>query len=147
MISIQRDDFDVGKEYHELAENNVNDGAIVFFVGQVRDYNQGSSVHGLSLEHYPGMTEKALLDIVEEAHKRWSLGQIKIVHRIGCLSLGEQIVFVGVTSKHREASFEAAQFIMDYLKNSAPFWKKEITDEGERWVEQELKDQVAKQRW
>ena len=147
MISVQYDDFDVGKEYQELAENNVNDGAIVFFVGQVRDYNQGNAVHGLALEHYPGMTEKALLDIVEQAHKRWQLGQVKVVHRIGSLSLGEQIVFVGVSSKHREASFEAAQFIMDYLKNSAPFWKKEITDQGERWVEQELKDQVAKQKW
>ncbi len=147
MITVQEQDFDVAEEYSQLMRDNVTDGAVVFFVGLVRDFNQGNMVHGLSLEHYPGMTEKALLDIVMEAKQRWPLGKVRVIHRVGDLDLGDQIVFVGVTSKHREAAFEANQFIMDFLKNRAPFWKKERTNSGERWVEAEDKDKKAQQRW
>lgn len=147
MISVQRQDFDFATEYRELIQDNTNDGAVVCFVGLVRDFNQGNSVHGLTLEHYPGMTEKALLDIVTQAKSRWPLGKVKVIHRVGNLDLGEQIVFVGVTSQHREAAFEANQFIMDFLKNKAPFWKKERITSGERWVEAEAKDKQAEQRW
>jgi len=113
----------------------------------VRDRNQGQDVHGLTLEHYPGMTEKALMDIVLQAKQRWSLGRVTVIHRIGRLNLADQIVFVGVTSQHREAAFQAAEFIMDYLKNDAPFWKKERTKQGERWVEFNDKDKAAAKRW
>lgn len=147
MISVQLEDFDVGAETKRLMADNVQDGALVTFVGLVRDFNQGNSVLGLSLEHYPGMTEKSLETIVSEAKSRWPLGRVRVIHRIGDLDLGDQIVFVGVTSKHREASFQAAEFIMDYLKNRAPFWKKERTTEGERWVEAEQKDKTAEEKW
>lgn len=147
MISVQEQDFDFGEEYQKLMADNVTDGAVVTFVGLVRDFNQGNSVHGLTLEHYPGMTEKALLDIVQEAKGRWPLGRVRVIHRVGKLGLGEQIVFVGTTSKHREAAFAANQFIMDFLKNRAPFWKKENTSEGQRWVEAEMKDKQAMDKW
>lgn len=147
MISVQYDDFEFAKEYQNLVNDNSTDGAVVCFVGLVRDFNQGNMVHGLSLEHYPGMTEKALMDIVNQAQLKWQLGRVRVIHRIGDLDLGDQIVFVGVTSRHREAAFEANQFIMDFLKNNAPFWKKERTQNGERWVEAEIKDKQAQQRW
>lgn len=147
MITVQEQDFDVAAEYAELINNNATDGAVVCFTGLVRDFNQGNSVNGLTLEHYPGMTEKALLAIVSQAQQRWPLGKVRVIHRIGDLDLGEQIVFVGVTSRHREAAFAANQFIMDFLKNRAPFWKKERTSTGERWVEAEDKDKKAQQRW
>ncbi len=146
-VLIQNADFDFAYEYQSLLDNNNKDGAVVCFVGLVRDYNQGHKVSGLTLEHYPGMTEKALRDIVIKAKKRWPVGQVRVIHRIGELKLSEQIVFVGVTSKHREAAFAANQFIMDYLKNDAPFWKKEQTNKGDRWVEAEKKDLDAKNRW
>ncbi len=147
MISVQYHDFDFAQEYQSLIDDNSADGAVVCFVGLVRDFNQGNMVHGLSLEHYPGMTEKALLEIVNQAQQRWPLGRVKVIHRIGDLDLGDQIVFVGVTSCHREAAFEANQFIMDFLKNRAPFWKKERTPNGARWVEAQEKDQQAQRRW
>jgi molybdopterin synthase catalytic subunit len=152
MISVQAQDFDMATEYQALrndnnTDHNSSDGAVVTFVGLVRDYNQGNHVSGLTLEHYPGMTEKALEDIVVSAREKWSLGKVRIIHRIGQLNLSEQIVFVGVTSKHREAAFDAAQFIMDFLKNNAPFWKKENTDIGTRWVEAEDKDKIAQKKW
>jgi molybdopterin synthase catalytic subunit len=147
MISVQYDDFDFANEYQNLVNDNSTDGAVVCFAGLVRDFNQGNMVHGLSLEHYPGMTEKALMDIVNQAQLNWPLGRVRVIHRIGDLDLGDQIVFVGVTSRHREAAFEANQFIMDFLKNNAPFWKKERTQDGERWVETEVKDKQAQQRW
>lgn len=147
MITVQKEDFDVGLEYSKLISNNSTDGAVVCFTGLVRDFNQGNSVQGLTLEHYPGMTEKALSDIVAEAKSRWPIGKVRLIHRIGNLDLSEQIVFVGVTSRHREAAFEANQFIMDFLKNKAPFWKKERTTSGERWVEAEDKDKKAQERW
>lgn len=147
MIRVQYEDFDVASEYQKLTSNNNQDGAVVFFTGLVRDFNQGNQVKGLSLEHYPGMTEKALEEIVLQANQKWSLGKTAVIHRVGELELGDQIVFVGVSSKHREDAFAACQFIMDFLKTSAPFWKKERTQTGERWVAAEDKDQQAKKRW
>ena len=146
-ISVQTQDFDMAVEYKSLIDNNSTDGAVVTFVGLVRDFNQGNNVTGLTLEHYPGMTEKALNDIVTTAQGKWPLGKIRVIHRVGELALSDQIVFVGVTSKHREAAFSATQFIMDFLKNRAPFWKKEVTNIGERWVEAEQKDKAAEQKW
>lgn len=135
MISIQNGDFDVAKQYALLTNNNVEDGAVVTFVGLVRDFNQGHDILGMTLEHYPGMTEKALHNIEQQAREKWSLGRVTIIHRIGQLNLADQIVFVGVTSQHRNEAFAAAQFIMDTLKTDAPFWKKERTTSGERWVQ------------
>ncbi|WP_199609631.1 molybdopterin synthase catalytic subunit MoaE [Flocculibacter collagenilyticus] len=147
MISVQQQDFNFSDEYHKLMQNNTTDGAVVCFVGLVRDFNQGNRVESLLIEHYPAMTEKALSEIVLTAKKKWSLGKVKVIHRFGELALGEQIVFVGVTSQHRESAFEANQFIMDYLKNRAPFWKKELTSHGERWVDAEAKDKQAELKW
>lgn len=147
MISVQTADFSMADEYQQLCMDNSQDGAVVTFVGLVRDFNQGNTVTGLTLEHYPEMTEKALIKIVEKAKERWSLGRVRVIHRVGSLSLSEQIVFVGVSARHREAAFCAAEFIMDYLKNDAPFWKKEQTTQGERWVEAEIKDQDAQKKW
>lgn len=147
MISVQHQDFNQGDEYHALTQDANSEGAVVTFVGLVRDINQGNTVKELTLEHYPGMTEKSLKTIVQQAKQRWSLGKVRVIHRIGRLKLSDQIVFVGVTSRHREAAFSACQFIMDYLKNQAPFWKKETTSDGEAWVDFNEKDQLAIQRW
>ncbi|HWV15196.1 MAG TPA: molybdopterin synthase catalytic subunit MoaE [Cellvibrio sp.] len=147
MISIQTQDFDVGAEYRALVENETRSGAVVTFVGRVRDLNLGRDVVGLHLEHYPGMTEKALQDIVAAARARWKILNCKIIHRIGDLQLGDNIVFVGVSSAHREEAFQAAEFLMDYLKAHAPFWKKELTGQGSVWVEAQEKDQQSARRW
>lgn len=147
MISVHHEDFNVGEEYQKLVKDNRSDGAAVTFVGLVRDFNEGSSVNGLYLEHYPGMTENCLKDISSQAKERWSLGRVRIIHRIGQLELGDQIVFVGVTSMHRKSAFEACEFIMDYLKTQAPFWKKETTQEGERWIEAKQSDQQQADKW
>ncbi|MEJ2763212.1 molybdopterin synthase catalytic subunit MoaE [Photobacterium sp. MCCC 1A19761] len=146
MISVQVEDFSVAEEYARLAEGN-DAGAVVTFVGKVRDFNQGDHVTGLSLEHYPGMTEKALAEIVEQAQSRWPLLQTRVIHRVGDLALGDQIVFVGVTSAHRGAAFQACEFIMDYLKTRAPFWKKEQTPAESRWVDARETDTTAAERW
>ncbi|EHA1081175.1 molybdopterin synthase catalytic subunit MoaE [Photobacterium damselae] len=146
MISVQFEDFSVADEYEKLAQGT-EAGAVVTFIGKVRDFNQGDSVTGLSLEHYPGMTEKALSEIVEQARARWPLLQVRVIHRVGDLDLGDQIVFVGVSSAHRGASFEACEFIMDYLKTRAPFWKKEQTPEENRWVDARESDTSAADRW
>ncbi|HIF9131348.1 TPA: molybdopterin synthase catalytic subunit MoaE [Photobacterium damselae] len=146
MISVQFEDFSVADEYEKLAQGT-EAGAVVTFIGKVRDFNQGDSVTGLSLEHYPGMTEKALSEIVEQARARWPLLQVRVIHRVGDLDLGDQIVFVGVSSAHRGASFEACEFIMDYLKTRAPFWKKEQTHEESRWVDARESDTSAADRW
>jgi len=138
--------FSVGTEYTWLAERD-EDGAVVTFTGKVRNHNLGDSVKALTLEHYPGMTEKSLADIVKEARTRWALGRITVIHRIGEMWPGEEIVFVGVTSSHRSSAFEAGEFIMDYLKTRAPFWKREATPEGERWVESRDSDKDAASRW
>ena len=146
-LSVQVDDFDVAYEYAQLRENNHKDGAIVFFSGLVRDFNQGNDVTGLYLEHYPAMTEKALAKIITEAKNRWPLSRVRLIHRVGQLYLSDQIVFVGVSSSHREAAFEACHFIMDYLKKQAPFWKKETTKKGDWWVESLDKDVKALDKW
>ncbi|GLR69376.1 molybdopterin synthase catalytic subunit MoaE [Agaribacter marinus] len=147
MISVQQHDFDVGREYQRLIEKNASDGAVVMFTGLVRDFNQGFNVKGLHIEHYEGMTERALEGIVNQAKERWQLGNVSVIHRVGDLQVNEQIVFVGASSPHREQAFDAAQFIMDYLKTQAPFWKKELTQSGERWVDANIKDTDAANRW
>lgn len=146
MISVQQEDFSVANEYASL-NDCARDGAIVTFVGKVRDMNLGSHVLGLSLEYYPGMTEKALNAISDEAKLRWPLTYVRVIHRVGALNLGDQIVFVGVTSEHRKAAFEACEFIMDYLKTRAPFWKKERLVDSERWVEAKESDRTSVERW
>lgn len=147
MISVQADDFDLSREYAALIDADVSAGAVVVFVGRVRELNFSRQVTGLLLEHYPGMTEKALQEIVTEAQARWKIARCRIIHRIGHLTLGDQIVLVGVTSLHREEAFAAAEFLMDYLKTRAPFWKKELTSTGDVWVESQQKDEVAATRW
>lgn len=146
-IAVQSEDFSLADEYQAMREDNVSDGAIVTFVGCVRDFNDGSDVKGLFLEHYPGMTEKSLLDIAIEAKTRWPLNRIRIIHRVGQLNLADQIVFVGVTSAHREAAFAACEFMMDFLKTRAPFWKKETTPDGDKWIEAKASDEHRADKW
>lgn len=139
--------FDPGAELNALHAAQLGIGAVVGFVGYVRDFNDGQDVHGMFLEHYPGMTEKALQKIVVEAEQRWPLLRVEIVHRVGQLPPGEPIVFVGTASAHRQAAFDACNFIMDFLKTRAPFWKKEDTPDGARWVQGRSSDQDAAGRW
>ena len=145
-ILVGHERFNVGTDYDWLAGRD-EDGAVVTFTGKVRNHNLGDSVKALTLEHYPGMTEKSLAAIVEEARGRWPLGRVTVIHRIGEMWPGEEIVFVGVTSAHRGSAFAAGEFIMDYLKTKAPFWKREATPEGERWVESRDSDKHAASRW
>ncbi|PHM74701.1 molybdopterin synthase catalytic subunit MoaE [Xenorhabdus kozodoii] len=145
-IKIQRAAFSVGEAYQWLSQCD-EDGAVVTFTGKVRNHNLGDNVKALTLEHYAGMTEKMLQTIADEARQRWPLQRVSIIHRIGELYPGDEIVFVGVTSAHRNRAFMAAEFIMDYLKTKAPFWKKESLVEGERWVEARQSDQDAASRW
>ena len=145
-IRVGGERFNVGEEYTWLAERD-EEGAVVTFTGKVRNHNLGDSVHALTLEHYPGMTEKTLVDIVQQARDRWPLGRVTVIHRVGELWPGDEIVFVGVTSVHRGSAFAAGEYIMDYLKTRAPFWKREATEEGERWVEARESDQQAAKRW
>ncbi|MEE4243902.1 MAG: molybdopterin synthase catalytic subunit MoaE [Kangiellaceae bacterium] len=147
MILVTENDFNVAEEYQAMIADNPEDGAVVFFVGLVRDFNQGKEVNGLHLQHYPAMTDKVLKRIVNEAKNRWRIGRVRVVHRVGDLAVNDQIVFVAVSSPHREDSFAAAQYIMDFLKTEAPFWKKEATNEGSRWVDAEEKNNKAKARW
>lgn len=146
-ISVQTASFDPGALLNELHADYRGTGAVVGFVGYVRDFNDGDVVSGMWLEHYPGMTEKALAGIVEQAQARWLLHEVYVLHRVGQLEPGEPIVFVGVASAHRQAAFEANAFIMDYLKTRAPFWKRESTPEGERWVDAKDSDEQALSRW
>ncbi|PKH06537.1 molybdopterin synthase catalytic subunit MoaE [Moritella sp. Urea-trap-13] len=145
-IQIQTEDFDLATEYAALGKSH-STGAVVTFIGKVRDFNQGDNVSGLTLEHYPGMTEKLLAKILVEAETRWSIQGVKVIHRIGELALGDQIVFVGVASMHRGDAFQACEFIMDYLKTQAPFWKKEATEDGSHWVDARETDTTAADRW
>ncbi len=145
-ISVQAADFDLAAEYARLA-GRVDIGAIVQFIGRVRDRNDGQGISTLTLEHYPGMTEKVLTDIAQRASARWELQAVRIVHRIGSLQPADQIVLVQTASSHREHAFAAAQAIMDFLKNEAPFWKREECDTGSRWVETHAKDAAALKRW
>ena len=151
-IVIQQADFDLSAEYAALRGQHTQIGAIATFTGLVRDFNLGdqqalASVSGLFLEHYPGMTEKVLGKIVAEAEGRWQLDAVRIIHRVGALGPGDQIVFVGVASAHRGDAFAACEFLMDFLKSKAPFWKREQTADGDRWVETRHSDTLAAERW
>lgn len=147
MISIQTDDFDAGAEYEALRGTGPGTGAIVTFSGLVRDSGDLSGVTGLFLEHYPGMTEQVIQGLIDEAGRRWDVQRARVIHRVGQLALADQIVFVGVCSAHRGDAFASCEFIMDALKTSAPFWKKEITREGEHWVEQKESDVARSRNW
>jgi molybdopterin synthase catalytic subunit len=146
-VNVQEAPFDAGAEIAALSAGRKDIGAVASFVGLVRDRNDGAGVSTLTLEHYPGMTEKALQGIGEEAGRRWPLLGVRIIHRVGTLQPTEAIVFVAVASSHRGEAFAACEFIMDYLKTRAPFWKKEQTPEGGRWVEARDSDDAAAGRW
>ena len=146
-VRVQTEDFDVGAELAAMRLASKDIGALVNFVGQVRDMNDGDVVSTLTLEHYPGMTERSLEAIAVEAKSRWNIVDSLIIHRVGTLQPLDQIVLVAVTSAHRGEAFKACEFIMDYLKTQAPFWKKEATADGERWVEAKMSDDDAQARW
>jgi molybdopterin synthase catalytic subunit len=146
-VRVQIEDFDVGRELAALRNSDPSIGAIAAFVGTVRDANADASVSSMTLEHYPGMTEKALAAIVADAKARWSIAEALVVHRVGPLRPADQIVLVACTSAHRGEAFAACEFIMDYLKTRAPFWKKEETPEGARWVDARASDDDAAARW
>ena len=147
MVRIQEADFDVGVELAALRRENPRVGAVASFVGIVRDANEGSDVSELTLEHYPGMTETALAAIVDEARERWAIIDALVIHRVGRLLPTDQIVLVAVAGAHRGEVFAACEFIMDYLKTRAPFWKSELTPQGTHWVDAREADDQAAQRW
>ncbi len=148
-VLVQEADFDIGELQRELLRGSPQTGASAVFVGSVRGGEEGETdpVTAMQLEHYPGMTQRSIGDIINEARGRWSLHRVKVIHRVGRLLPGDQIVYVGVSSSHRADAFDACEFIMDYLKTRAPFWKKEFTTNGERWVEARHSDTSAAQRW
>ncbi len=146
-VSVQEADFDVGAEIAALTAGDARAGAVASFVGLVRDVNEGAGVSEMTLEHYPGMTEKALQEIVTEAKSRWGIYAVRVIHRVGRLLPTDRIVFVAVSSAHRGDAFAACQFVMDYLKTRAPFWKREVTPEGARWVDAREGDDRSAARW
>ncbi len=146
-VRIQHEDFNAGDEIAALRRGNPGIGAIASFIGVVRDLNEGDRVAEMALEHYPGMTEKSIAEIIEQAKSRWSIFDALVIHRIGRLKPLDQIVLVIITGAHRGDAFAACEFIMDYLKTRAPFWKKEQTAGGARWVEARASDDVAAERW
>ena len=146
-VRVQTGDFDIGAEIAAMRRGNPKVGAVASFIGVVRDLNEGDHVAEMTLEHYPGMTEKALEKIVAEARSRWDFYDALVVHRVGILKPGDQIVLVVVTGAHRGEAFEACEVLMDYLKTRAPFWKKEATPEGSRWVDARESDDAAADRW
>lgn len=139
-IVVQQEDFDLSTEVALVQTNNSNIGAVVSFVGLVRDLDD-APIQKMTLEHYPGMTQKALQSIVDKAKKHWKIGNTTIIHRVGNLGVNEQIVLVVTSSKHRKDAFDSCEFIMDFLKTQAPFWKKEVTQKGAKWVETKSSDQ------
>ena len=147
MIRVQREDFDVGQELAALSEGNRKIGGLTSFVGLVRDMADGETISAMTLEHYPGMTEKMLERIEAEAHQRWPLEASLIIHRYGRLEPGDRIVMVATASAHRQAAFESCHFLIDWLKTKAPFWKLEDTGEGAQWVEARGSDDAAAARW
>ena len=149
MVTIQSKDFSIEHIANKVRGNNSNVGAVVTFVGYVRDFDKKDSKHliNMNLEHYPGMTEKVLEDIEEKANERWSLSAVEIVHRVGKLKPSDPIVCVAVASQHRDNAFDAARFIIDFLKTEAPFWKKEFTDNGSYWVNEKESDHKQKISW
>jgi len=146
-VSIQTQDFDVSAEIAALRAQDKRVGAVCSFIGTVRDRNDGQSVSAMELEHYPGMTEKAIEAMIDAAFKRFDIYGARVIHRVGPLQPLDQIVLVVVTSAHRGESFQACEFLMDYLKTQAPFWKKEQTPEGARWVDARVSDDAALARW
>jgi molybdopterin synthase catalytic subunit len=146
-VRVQHEDFDVSIEIARLRAGNPKIGAVASFIGVVRDLNEGADVATMALEHYPGMTEKALEVIVAQSKARWDLYEVLVIHRVGELRPTDQIVLVVVTSAHRGEAFAACEFVMDYLKTQAPFWKKEATPAGTRWVDARDSDEAARERW
>ncbi|MYM41396.1 molybdenum cofactor biosynthesis protein MoaE [Duganella qianjiadongensis] len=146
-VRVQQQDFDLSTELAQLRAAQPGVGAIVSFVGTVRDLNEGASVAEMELEHYPGMTEQSIQRIIEQARARWDIFGALVIHRVGPLKPMEQIVLVAVTAAHRGEAFAACEFIIDYLKTEAPFWKKEQTPEGGRWVDARVSDDVALEKW
>lgn len=146
-VSIQTEDFDLSAEVAALRREDPRVGAVCAFVGTVRDRNDGQSVSTMELEHYPGMTERAIEAMIDEAQRRFDIFGARVIHRVGLLQPLDQIVLVAVTSAHRGESFQACEFLMDYLKTQAPFWKKEQTPEGARWVDARVSDDAALARW
>ena len=146
-VRVQTEDFDLSTEVRQLRAGRPEVGAVATFIGTVRDVNEGASVAEMELEHYPGMTEKALEDIIERARERFKLVDALVIHRVGPLLPQEQIVLVVTLSAHRGEAFAACEFIMDYLKSEAPFWKKEQTPDGARWVDARSSDEAALRRW
>lgn len=146
-VRIQTEDFDLGTEVAQLRQQDARVGAVCSFIGTVRDRNDGQSVSTMELEHYPGMTEKSIEAMIDEAFARFDLCGARVIHRVGLLQPLDQIVLVAVTSAHRGESFQACEFLMDYLKTQAPFWKKEQTPDGARWVDARVSDDAALARW
>jgi len=146
-VRVQQEDFDLGAEVARMRAGDPRVGAVVSFVGTVRDLNEGAQVAELELEHYPGMTERSLEDIVAQARARWPLFGALVLHRVGPMQPMEQIVLVAASAAHRGEAFAACEFIMDYLKTEAPFWKKEQTPEGARWVDARVSDDAARSKW
>jgi molybdopterin synthase catalytic subunit len=146
-VTVQPADFDLAAEVAALRAGDPGVGAVASFVGTVRDANDGAAIGALELEHYPGMTERAIESMIDEAQRRFDIRAARVVHRVGRMLPGEQIVLVAVTSAHRGQAFQACEFLMDYLKTQAPFWKKETTPEGERWVDARVADDAALARW
>ncbi len=146
-VAIQTEDFNLTDEVAALRAGDRRVGAVCSFIGTVRDRNDGDDVATLELEHYPGMTEKSIEAMLDEAHRRFDIFASRVVHRVGLLQPLDQIVLVAVSSSHRGESFQACEFIMDYLKTQAPFWKKEQTPQGARWVDARVADDAALQRW
>ena len=145
-IIVQTEDFDLASEVELIKSTNSSIGAVVSFIGTVRDLTSESLV-SLTLEHYPGMTEKSLRSIAEKARKKWEIESVTIIHRVGTLGIGDQIVLVITSSKHRQAAFDSCNYIMDFLKTDAPFWKKEVSDKEEKWVGKRESDEEQKKRW
>jgi molybdopterin synthase catalytic subunit len=146
-VSVQTQDFDLADEIATLRTNDPRVGAVCSFIGTVRDRSDGASVSSMELEHYPGMTEKAIEAMIDEAQRRFDIYGARVVHRVGLLQPADQIVMVAVTSAHRGESFKACEFLMDYLKTQAPFWKKEQTPGGAHWVDARVADDAALERW
>jgi molybdopterin synthase catalytic subunit len=146
-VSVQAQDFDLGAEVAALRAGDSQVGAVAAFIGTVRDRNEGRGVNSMELEHYPGMTESAIEAMIDEAMRRFTIRAVRVIHRVGVLMPLDQIVLVAVTSSHRGQAFQAAEFLMDYLKTQAPFWKKEQTPDGARWVDARVSDDDALKRW
>lgn len=146
-VRVQTEDFDLSAEIKQLRQGDARVGSVAAFIGTVRDQNEGAEVSKMTLEHYPGMTEKSLEEIIDQAKARWDIYDVLIIHRIGPLDIEDQIVLVAVTSAHRGEAFASCEFVMDYLKTLAPFWKKEDTENGAKWVDARLSDDEALKKW